>query len=88
MKIKNMSGLVVLAVGAVALGGCATQDATHNRVVHNLTPEMLSLNQRPVDAQNMTSLTWNADNRMLWNDLSRAALTDRPSRLSRYPVPH
>ena len=90
MKTNIKSALFLLATvgGLVALGGCATQDAKHGAVVNNLTPEMLSLNERPVDAQNATSVSWNADNRMLWNDLGRAALTDRPSRLSKYPVPH
>ena len=91
MKMNNKSGLILLAAAAgavIVLGGCATENGTHSKVVHNLSPEMLSLTHRPVDAQNKTSLTWNADKRMIWNDLSRAALTDRPSRLSKSPIPH
>lgn len=79
--------LLAAAIGA-CLGGCSASDPKHASVVHNLTPELLTLDQRPADAQNTTSLTWNSGNRMFWNDIQRATLTDRPSRLSRHPVPH
>lgn len=88
MNKPSKTSLLLIAAAAATLGGCATSDSKHASVVHNLTPEMLTLGERPVDAQNSTSVTWNAGNRMIWNDLQRAALTDRPSRLSRYPVPH
>jgi hypothetical protein len=76
---------IVAAFNAV---GCRTAGPQHSNVVHSLSPELLTTNQRDVDVQNMTSLTWNSHNRMIWDDLSRAALTDRPSRLSKHPVPH
>lgn len=90
MNKSSMSSLLLLAAAAVGvcLGGCSTSDSKHTSVVHNLTPELLTLDQRPADAQNTTSLTWNSGNRMFWNDIQRATLTDRPSRLSRHPVPH
>ena len=86
MKKINKAAFITLALALV--GGCATENSRHSAVVGDLTPELLTVNRRPVDAQNMTSLTWNTDNRLLWDDLSRGALTDRPSRLSKYPVPH
>jgi|GEM_PF-587454 len=87
-----ISGTALFAiVGVVALSGvsgCTTDGPKHQSVVHNLTPEMIGLAKRPVDLQNSTSVTWNADNRMLVDDWSRAALIDRPSRLTPYPMPH
>lgn len=90
--MKKIDTQKIMATGAVLAmllaGGCATAGPQHSKIVHNLTPELLSTDQRPVDVQNMTSLTWNTENRQFWDDLSRAALTDRPSRLSKHPVPH
>ncbi|MFZ4429006.1 MAG: hypothetical protein ACOYPS_01500 [Phycisphaerales bacterium] len=91
MNKRSKTSLLLLAAAATlgaTLGGCSSSDPKHASVVHNLTPELLTLNERPADAQNTTSLTWNAGNRMFWNDIQRATLTDRPSRLSRHPVPH
>jgi hypothetical protein len=79
--------LTAATVIGTTLGGCAS-DSKHLSVVHNLTPEMMTLNERPADAQNTTSVAWNANNRMFWNDIQRAMLADRPSRLSRHPIPH
>jgi hypothetical protein len=90
MKKIDTRNLVAAAalLAALAATGCTTAGTQHSKVVHNLTPELLSTDQRSVDVQNMTSLTWNTNNRMFWDDLSRAALTDRPSRLSKHPVPY
>jgi hypothetical protein len=72
---------ITLLIAAASLGGCCD-------VRHDLTPEMMTLSQRPVDVDNAISLAWNEDIRMMWSDLARATLTDRPVRLTPESVPH
>jgi hypothetical protein len=78
--------VLALVAGATFLGGCSTAGPTHSKVVHDLTPEMMGLDKSPYEMQNMTSVTWNAGNRMFWDDVSRAWYTDRPSRLTNIPT--
>lgn len=74
---------------AVCLAGCAnTNDYPgHTEVANDITPDMLSLSKRPIDANNTMRLTNNENYRMMWDDLGRLTLLNRPSRLSHYPVP-
>jgi|GEM_PF-1183679 len=85
---KRVCTFGLLACVAACLSGCQTASPRHGAIVHNLTPDLLSTTHRPVDVRNKTSLVWNTTNRQFWDDLSRAALVDRPSRLSKLPVPH
>jgi hypothetical protein len=48
-------------------------------------PELLSMNKRQVDIDNMVAQTWHLNQRMAWDDLSRVFWTDRPSRLHKLP---
>lgn len=80
--------LALLALSAVAatMVGCSSSKSTSNAAIrNNLTPELWTLNQRPVDVSNMIHHTWNADLRMMHRDFAKAAHMSRPSRLSRYP---
>ena len=74
-------GLTVAVLTACALGGCGG-------VRNNLTPELMTLDERPVEVSNRVALTFNANKRMIWGDLNRASLMDRPSRLTPHPMPH
>jgi len=71
----------VLAVVALAgvLVGCGG-------VRHNLTPELRTMSDRPVDSANMFWSTWNEETRMAWDDFHRGALYNRPPRLAPYPT--
>lgn len=53
----------------------------------NLTPELDTLAQRPVDIENALTIMSDENLRMFNNDLGRVFYTDRPSRLSPYPIP-
>jgi hypothetical protein len=73
-KIRVAASLSVLAV-ACGLGGCSSVDG-------DLSPEMLTLHQRPVDYYNARALTIDTNNRQLWSDWQRFTLFDRPTRLT------
>ena len=65
------------------------QDAylTSNRTVFNdLTPELMTLTERPVDVTSDISVNTNSDIRSFWTDLGRVFMLDTPSRLSPYPI--
>lgn len=68
------------------LAGCKTDpdDVSYKAITSDLTPEMLTLTQREVDANTAVAVTTNADWRMFWMDLGRVWLMDRPSTLSPY----
>ncbi len=80
---------LVLMLSAAALGGCSFNVASRDQMIrNNPTPELTTLYQRPVDVSNQTALTFNSNWRMFWQDLGRAAYWDRPSRMTREPIPH
>jgi hypothetical protein len=52
----------------------------------NLTPELMGLTERDVDVTRNMAVITNQNERMIWGDLGRAFLWDRPSRLSPYDI--
>ncbi len=78
------------AVVVLGLSACASRSKYpgYSTVASDLTPDMLTLTNRPIDAQNRMAVTTNENWRMFWSDLSRAALLDRPSRLTPTMIPH
>jgi hypothetical protein len=75
------------SVAVVALAGCAgPNDVSFNAIKNDLTPHLLGLTERDVDAERNIAVISNQNNRMLWGDLGRAFLWDRPSRLSPYDI--
>lgn len=93
-----MSNRVVLRASILALGagtllatGCTNSTrsdyAQAQKIRDNLTPELDTLYQRPDDIENSLAIMADENGRMIWQDLGRAMYTDRPSRLTREPVP-
>jgi hypothetical protein len=78
----SVCGLALAAtiVASGILGGCGG-------VRNNLTPELMTLDRRPVDVSNTIALTFNENKRMIWGDLNRASYMDRPTRLTPHPSP-
>lgn len=90
MSIRRAASCVVVAcLLAGGLAGCAGDTAAGRdaAVRSNLTPELSTLSQRPIDADNRVALTVDENWRMMNEDLGRLFLLDRPSRLTRERIP-
>ena len=90
MSMRCTPVLACLGLSALALlGGCAgdTAAARYAAVRDNPTPELDTLYQRPVEIDNRITLTTDENLRMFVEDMGRVWLLDRPSRLTREPVP-
>lgn len=76
------------AVALVALAGCSSDpnDVSFDAITSDLTPHLLGLTERDVDADRNIAVISNQNYRMMWGDLGRAFLWDRPSRLSPYDI--
>ena len=89
---RSTLSLACLIASAGALAGCYTGGGSSlgrdAQIRSNPTPELDTLYQRQVDVENSLAI-WSDENwRMFNQDLGRAFYTDRPSRLTREPVPH
>jgi len=71
-------------ISPLFLAGCggATNDVSLGAVTSNLTPELMTLNQRPVDVQRHMSYSTDINGRLFWEDLGRTWYVDHPSRLN------
>ncbi len=81
-------GVVGLAV--VALSGCTSSApgaAAADELRWDPSPEAYSLHQRYEDVQNEFAIMADENTRMLVQDWNRAFYWDRPSRLTREPIP-
>jgi hypothetical protein len=87
-RAVSSSLLAALAAGgmAIALGGCSHGDPNYNDVRWNISPDLMTLDKRPVDVDRDLGYSFDTNYRMFWGDLTRAALVDRPSRLTREPL--
>lgn len=84
--------LIVAAAAASCcvcfLGGCETSGTRRDQMIRrNLTPELDTLHQREVDIDNALTITFDENGRMFTQDLGRAFLLNRPSRLTPEPIP-
>ncbi|MEO1008617.1 MAG: hypothetical protein AAFX79_08625 [Planctomycetota bacterium] len=75
--------VALLASTAAVLTGCTKANTYRS----NLTPELATLYQRPTDVRNQSALANNENWRMLAQDFNRFFYLDRPSRLTREPIP-
>jgi len=90
MKRTRSKCLAGLALAAVALTGCRSDDpynVSYSAISGNLTPELSTMAQRPVDVDADLALINNFNLRMLGEDLGRVFMTNGPSRLSPYSIP-
>lgn len=84
---RCLSALVLLA--AAGMTGCVStaRNADADRVRRDPTPELYTLYQTPDDVKNVIAVMKNENARMRNQDMGRVFYTDRPSRLTREPVP-
>ena len=85
-------GLFIAAscFAVAGLVGCASGPAAKRdaEVRGNVTPELETLSQRPIDVSNTQVVVWDENLRMANEDWNSLWLLDRPSRLSRWRMPH
>lgn len=79
---------VLLSTAALALVGCRADpnDTSFSALKSNLNPELMTLSERPVDVEINMAMNDEQDLRAAWNDLGRFWLTDKPSKLSPFPI--
>lgn len=101
MSIRSTLSLItragVVALAAAALTGCSTNTLETYDLENDLgpahdlrydpSPEVYTLHQRPSDMRNEVGLMYDENVRMMRQDFHRAFFLDRPSRLTREPVP-
>ncbi len=78
----------VALVAVIFAGGCQSDpnDVSFDAIKRDLTPEMMTLTERPIDVERNMAVTGNQNLRSFWNDLGRMWMTDHPSTLSPYNV--
>jgi len=62
-------------------------DDMRNEILGDLTPELLTLSSRPVDAQADIARRFDTDIRMFFEDWGKVLMFNRNSRLNRRPLP-
>ena len=72
-----------VSAAALFLGACST----HDQVTLDPSPDLETLHQNSARIGNALTITNDENGRMFWQDLGRAAYWDRPSHLTREPVP-
>ncbi|MBU6413585.1 MAG: hypothetical protein KGS45_08925 [Planctomycetes bacterium] len=89
MRTRRVVGMLALVAAAVVAGGCSSNSKSEElaREYHwNLSPELATLHERPIDIENRMSITTDENLRMLTEDWGRLWLMERQSRLSPRPV--
>lgn len=77
--------LSAAALALAALTGC--ESSRYQQVKEDPTPNLDTLYQRPSDIDNKVTVTFDENMRMFVQDLGRVFYWDRPSRLTREPIP-
>lgn len=86
MLHKARYGVAVAMLAVAMIGGCS-QKITASSVRSNPSPELQSMALTHEQRKNNISRSKDITKRQVWDDFDSIMLQDRPSRLSRYPVP-
>ena len=81
-----LSLVALTAVASAGLAGCESQATSFSSISGNLTPNLASTIERPIDMDRNRALTVNMDWRSAVDDVGRVLYTDHPSRLSPFPI--
>ena len=83
-----MKKRIIASAALLVLAGCdSVHDVDADSVNEDLTPELRTLNQRPVDVDRHIWYTQNVNERLFWEDLGRTFYYDHPSRLNPVDIP-
>lgn len=85
---RTASVLLALAVPTMLIACGSSYSSRHQALLDEPTPELSTLYQRQVDMDNRWAVTTNHSWLMFNQDFQRAFYIDRPSRLTREPMPH
>lgn len=95
MRSQKFARLTTLSLTAVvaSLVGCgatykAGDEGRHASIQDDVTPELMTQHQRHIDVDDDIALTWDNNSRMMWADMHRFFLNDRPSLLTTSPTPY
>jgi len=88
MTMKALNILTAAALGSALLSGCQSDpnDVSYGAISRNLTPELRTSHERPVDVDINLAVTQNLEGRMFWDDLGRTFYTDNATRLRPAPT--
>ena len=87
-ELTALNAVLAGPPAVVALGGCATapDDVSYNAIKRNLTPELQGITESGIDIDRNMAVTSNQNLRMMWGEIGRMWLFDKPSRLSPYDI--
>lgn len=89
LKAAVLCGVLVISLAMV--GGCRSsrQDGpvTARSVRRNLSPELRGVAMSKQQIKNARARSWDLDRRQAVDDWHAIWLTDRPMRMSKYPIP-
>lgn len=77
--------VTLTAIVSTGLAGCQTA-TSFSAISSNLTPNLASTIERPIDRDRNRAVTVNLDLRSAVDDIGRVLYTDHPSRLSPFPI--
>ncbi len=80
-----LSVATLTAIVSTGLAGCQTA-TSFSGLSSNLTPNLASTVERPIDMDRNRAVTVNLDWRSAVDDVGRVLYTDHPSRLSPFPI--
>lgn len=84
---RVLASAILVGASLTLMAGCQS-NARHEYMRWNVAPELETLDQRYVDANNEYAIMNSENTRMLRADWRRVWYVDRPSRLSREPKPY
>ena len=88
MSTRRRTAAILATLAAAGLAGCSAQQSRLASYRSNPTPELDTLSQRHDDIDNRLTVTNDTNLRQLNEDIGKALLLDRPSRLSIKGVPY
>jgi hypothetical protein len=84
--MKRVLSTTIFSLAALTLVGCnGGSDVSYGAISRDLTPEMMTLTERPVDVDRHIAVNNNSNLRQMWADMGRTFYTNKSSQLSPQP---
>jgi hypothetical protein len=85
-QVQRILFLAVIVASLALMGGCGDK-ITGGDVRADMSPELKSMAHNSEQLENRYARSQDTTLRQIWDDIDELLLRDKPSRLSRYPVP-